>query len=230
MNAPIRTIDDLPQFYVLKMDALQSEEPSSVETMIVGRFDRTEGVSEGNCHMLTSDGEVLVGLFGMLTSLVTSEKTAVFRTSEEDIPPIVGRKLPYLHSPWKPHHIWMVDERWKWKRTIFQSSDAVSRRITADDVSIVEGKEVRCWIEIKKAGDTSGNSRYYPVFADGRVDLPGAQADGIIPGGWDHEHCEICNSNINVNAEGYLDLGEHWLCEPCYDKYVKNHDLSFLTP
>jgi len=51
----------------------------------------------------------------------------------------------------------------------------------------------------------------------------------IIPGGWDHEHCQLYGERIDVEqpvayayAEGYF------LCKACHDRYVPAHDLSFL--
>jgi len=105
----------------------------------------------------------------------------------------------------------------------------LARKILVPDISVVEGQEVREWIEVKKAGNDSHLSRYYPVSPEGRTILPYAGPDGIIKGGWDHEHCELCNAHIEADTYGYLDLGEHWVCVGCYERFVMNHDLSFMN-
>jgi hypothetical protein len=45
----------------------------------------------------------------------------------------------------------------------------------------------------------------------------------LIPGGWDHEHCELCAKTISEEPEdeqvGYTN-GEEWLCCSCYQEHV----------
>lgn len=52
-----------------------------------------------------------------------------------------------------------------------------------------------------------------------------------IPGGWDHEHCEICMENISpkTQPEGYADQEDRWVCLRCYEMYVEPRSLSFFT-
>jgi hypothetical protein len=64
----------------------------------------------------------------------------------------------------------------------------------------------------------------YPVL---RGDLQ-AQIDEVTAIGLDHEHCELCGKEICAGEHGFVDASEHWVCEPCYSKYVEPHDLSFL--
>jgi hypothetical protein len=46
----------------------------------------------------------------------------------------------------------------------------------------------------------------------------------IKPGGWDHEHCIVCEVTISDKSEthwyGYRDEDDHWLCEACYAQHV----------
>jgi len=154
---------------------------------------------------------------------------AVYQTSEEPMPEVVGLALAYLGPQWAPYHVWMVTEpQWRWDRRLFHALDATARKIEGNGVSIVEGQEVREWIEVKKIGQESHLSRYYPVFPDGRTTLPPIGPDGVIRGGWGHVHCEICDAHIVAESYGYLDPGEHWICEACYGRYVVSHDLSFI--
>ncbi len=68
-----------------------------------------------------------------------------------------------------------------------------------------------------------------------RVDMPlpeGAVQTGVQAGGWDHEHCEICNGRISEDdySFGYVDEREHWLCPPCYERWAVPRSLVFLAP
>jgi hypothetical protein len=44
------------------------------------------------------------------------------------------------------------------------------------------------------------------------------------PGGWDHEHCQMCWREISQIGDadrfGYADEDDRWLCESCYIKHV----------
>lgn len=52
-----------------------------------------------------------------------------------------------------------------------------------------------------------------------------------IPGGWDHEHCEICYATISPKKqpEGYADQEDRWVCIRCYETYVQPRSLAFFT-
>ena len=58
----------------------------------------------------------------------------------------------------------------------------------------------------------------------------GAEDLGVRDGGWDHEHCELCNAHIGGTSDphGYVDPEEHWLCPPCYQRYAVARDLAFV--
>jgi hypothetical protein len=50
----------------------------------------------------------------------------------------------------------------------------------------------------------------------------------LVPSGWGHEHCELCNEHIDAGMFGYCDPGERWMCEKCYERYVVPRDLTFV--
>jgi hypothetical protein len=52
----------------------------------------------------------------------------------------------------------------------------------------------------------------------------------IVPGGWDHEHCELCSTTISVSAQafGFVNQAELWICEKCHDDYVATRSLDFI--
>lgn len=226
MTAAAKTINDLPHF---RVSAINSSDTRETDFELAGVFNRPAAVKEGSCSLLLPGKDVLIGLNGELRFQDSTAGTALFQTSEESMPDVIGLNLTYLDSKWKPYHVWMVIEpRWKWNRTLFHATDAVARIVEGKGVSVVSGEEVKNWIEIKRSGKGGPLSRFYPVLSSGKAVLPPVGPDGVIKGGWDHAHCELCNTHINAKNYGYLDLGEHWVCEECYSHYVANHDLSFI--
>jgi hypothetical protein len=226
MTVVPRTIDDLPHFHV---SAIKQSETRKADFELSSGFDRTADVSEGRCSLLLPGKDVLIALNGDFRFLDSTAGTGLFQTSEESMPEVVGLELAYLGAKWEPYHVWMVAEpRWKWSKTLFHAADAISRVVKENGISVVEGEEIKEWIEVRRKEKASGLSRFYPVFPSGKTKLPAIEADGLIKGGWDHAHCELCNGHVDAEKYGYVDLGEHWVCEACYTKYVVSHDLSFL--
>jgi len=229
MTGTAKTMDDLPQFKVSAVRHGVNRDGGRTDFELVGVFDRTEGVNEGQCWLLIRLKDALNDFTGELRFLEAGTCAAVYQTSEEPMPDAVGLTLVYLSPQWEPYHVWMVTEpNWRWDRRVFHATDATAQRIKGNGVSIIDGQEVREWIEIKNIGKGSHLSRYYPVLPDGRTTLPPIGPGGIIRGGWDHIHCQICDERIVAESYGYIDPGEHWVCEACHDKYVVSHDLSFI--
>jgi len=221
----MKRVEDLPHFLVTGIQKAESHNTGYAEFELLGVFDKVDDVREGRGWLLLPERKCLIG---DLISLDLAAKTAVFLTAERPDPDVVGAKLPFLDGYWQAYHVWMVVEpRWSWMPVIFQARDAVGRRFQAEDVQLIDGDEVKAWIEVKEMAAQSGKSRYYPVHPD-PVTALSTNADGTIAGGWDHEHCELCNTHIEPSDRGYVDPSEHWVCEGCYTKYVLAHDLSFI--
>ena len=139
---------------------------------------------------------------------------------------MVGKPLYYLSPAWEPHQIWMVlDEHWGWQRVLFQAVDAVAETHEATDVSIVDEREVKTWTKLSRADKRGSAERYAPTLDD---TLVSGAAPQLVPGGWDHEHCQLCREHISHGEFGYRDEDDQWLCENCYGKYVMPRDLSFV--
>ena len=223
----MRGMEDLPQFLVTGIAEGVTHPNGYADFQLSGVFDRVDGVREQRGWLLLPDRDCLTG---DLRGLDPESKTAVFfiySTSETRRPDVLGSKLPYLDGYWQAYHVWMVVEpEWIWKPLVFRPREAVGRRFKAEEVQVIDGLEVSEWVEVKDAG--RGNGRYYPVYP-GRpapfLILPG----GVIAAGWDHEHCELCRSDIESGEQGYVDPSGHWVCEGCYAQYVSVHDLSFIT-
>lgn len=69
--------------------------------------------------------------------------------------------------------------------------------------------------------------------SDGTTFGTSAVGDGpvgtIVPGAWDHEHCDVCNRKIGCGgeAEGYFSTPDAWVCEECHSTYVLPRSIAF---
>jgi hypothetical protein len=226
MTTPAKNLSDLPHFHVSEV---RKGEASKSDLELSGTIDRTADVQEGRCFLLLHGQDVLIGLGGDLKVLDAVRGAASFNTCDGPAPEVVvGSEMAYVRL-WQPYQVWMVVEpRWKWNREQFHATDAIARVVDTSDVSILQGEEVRKWVEIRQAGKETGLARFYPVLPSGKAKLPPVGPDNTVKGGWDHAHCELCSGDINAEEYGYIDLSEHWVCDECYHKYVEKHDLSFI--
>jgi len=225
-STPVKRLEDLPQFRVSETKQGKTHSTGYIDFELLGTLDRIDGVTDGRCWLLLPERNCLIG---DLNFVDLEAKTATFLTSEESLPDLTGSSLPYLDGRWQAYHVWMVVEpEWIWEKVLFQAVDATAERYRGAEVSIVGGQEVYEWIKIKRVDGKGNNERHCPVYPEGGVDLPDVGPDGIIRGGWTHEHCTLCKEHIDAGQYGYLDRGDHWACENCYAKYVSVHDLSFL--
>jgi hypothetical protein len=166
---------------------------------ISGRFDRLEGVREGGCFRLRR-GEYA---WAHLTIVDRSACTVLVTASRDRAVAQlrIGERYTWLHDYWQmPLVEAIADETQKWRQFTFEPSDA---------------------IRFKK-GDAVG---WQPV---GQALPDDATEVGPMPGGWDHEHCGLCDMPIDPDAPiGYTDDDGHFLCSACYTKYGARHDVSF---
>jgi hypothetical protein len=161
-----------------------------------------------------------------LKSFNKQMKTAILTCQEREEPKIVGLDLAYFRPAWQLCHVWMVlDPKWGWERRQFQSSDAIAEDFESQSISIVDGREVKLWTKLERAKGGAGQSHQFP-----EADEPPTTHSGtrLVPGGWDHEHCELCNAHIDPGDVGYCDPEERWICQNCYERYVARHDLAFV--
>lgn len=224
--AAIKTIDDLPHFRVSAVNQNESHEPYYELT---GVLDRTTDVPEGLCSLLLPDKEVLTAMPGYLQFRNAAANEASVQITGQSVPDIVGLTLAYVHPKWNPVQVWMVSvPTWKWTSALFQATDATTKIVKGTHVSILDGEEIKEWIELKEKGKDTGLSRRYPVFPSGKSTLLQIDPDGTVKGGWNHAHCQLCDTHIEAGNQGYVDPGGHWVCEGCYSRFVESHDLSFM--
>ena len=157
----------------------------------------------------------MISLSGHLTAFEVETRTAVVLLDTEEPPSgVLGVRLAWVDGYWRDYHVWMVVEPgWAWTEVVFQASDAVSEAFQdADGHKLTRIRKQR-----KQPGPTRAE-----------LGLAVAGAALVVPGGWDHEHCELCNAHIDAGDTGYVDQSDDWVCAGCYTKYVAVHDLSFL--
>ncbi len=194
-----KLVTDFPRFSVSTVHRWEDEH-ATVD--LTGLFDRSEGVRDGMRWLLLRDTE---SYHGKLSSFDREARTATFQTHVEGNPTFEGKTFFYLDAYWKAYQVWMVaDENHAWEQLTFLASDAVSDRVEDS-----EGKRLR---RFRKATPQ---------------DL-GNPSLNIVPGGWDHEHCELCWAHIDAGDACFRDASDHWVCVQCYERYVKAHDLSFV--
>ena len=226
-----KTLGDLPKFVVTAVRRGASSNDGYSRFEIEGRFDP---ILEGTFEQII--GGTVAQWFWllfddrgcicpMLKSFDKQTRTAILAFDEREEPKLLGLELAYLSSYWQSFHVWMVlDPGWGWERTQFQPTDAVAEDYEAEDISIVEGREVKVWTKLEPVSTSPGQSHYRPA---GQA-LTLRSGTRLIPGGWDHEHCELCNCHIDAGMFGFCDPGNRWMCEKCFERYVVRHDLAFV--
>jgi hypothetical protein len=194
-----KLISDLPQFSI---SAAQywADEYDTID--LTGLFDHLEGVREGMCWLLLSEKQ---SYYGEMSSFSSEAKTGLFRTHVKSPPIFEAVTFCYLSAYWQAYHVWMVtDTNLSWQELVFESFAAVSDRI--------EGSDGQKLTRLRKASPEDLRN----------PDLT------IVQNGWDHEHCELCNSHIDPGDQCYYGDASYWVCRSCYQKYVQPHDLSFI--
>ncbi len=169
---------------------------------LLGVFTHLKSVRAGRSWLYAGDADSLIGdLVDIDEATLRAKFTAPFWSPTSPIQ--VDSITPWLDGYWQAYHLTMIlDPHAVWKRTKFTPSSAQHFRQS----------EVYGWI---KAGQE---------MPDGAVPT---QADDM---GWDHEHCELCQSKIGRegDAHGYMDRNDRWLCERCCQDYAEPRNLDFV--
>jgi len=203
LPSPPKKLEDFPHFLVTGVKEEGECGPDGYTSLeLCGEFDQLEGVREGRCWLLLPSRQSLIG---DLSCLDSNARTALYQALGKAVPPLVGRRLPYLDGYWQAYHVWMVTEADRsWQELIFQPSDAVSFSCEGGD-----GRTLRGLRKAKPEDSTNPESQ-------------------IVQNGWDHEHCELCNAHIDPGDRCYHDAEGAWVCQQCYQQYIRSHDLSFV--
>lgn len=163
-----------------------------------GQFNHLETVREERSWLYVSRRDSLIG---DLEALDAQTRQARFMISDPNPPPawLTGATLPWLDGWWQAFHVTLIlDPGHPWERVSFASRDALQSRMPG-----------------------------YRVLREAAGDPP-TPDEVVVPGGWDHEHCMLCNAHIDPGAEAYTDPEGNWLCAPCHTAFAEPHDLSFV--
>ena len=109
------------------------------------------------------------------------------------------QSYPFMDGYWGERAELVLDEGRSWQRAVFEPSDMV----------LFPGP----------GGTSIGTRSSSEEPSVGKV----------VPGGWDHEHCETCNRTIGRGGEpeGFFSPPDAWVCEECYNNYVVPRSLAF---
>lgn len=154
-----------------------------------------------------SDGDgvmLLVGerlVEGRFEGVDTQARRARIRINEPaDLAQLrVGARYPFVDVYWGDKAALVLDRSTEWRLVEFQPVEAIER---------VDG-DVR--ILAKATSEDASAS--------------------VEEGGWDHEHCEICYEKIGAAGlpKGWTSASDEWLCEACYEAYLKPRSLGFIV-
>jgi hypothetical protein len=220
-----KTLEDFPKLVVTALRRGQTSGEGYTSFELEGRFHHHINVPTDGPQWFW----LLFGKRGSLCASVQSldedTKSAVLTFEAKEEPDVVGQTLAYLSPYWQAYNVWMVlDPAWGWEKKKFAGIDAIAEDFESKDTSIVDGREVKFWTKLSPANQR-GQSRHYPSVD--QASTPENKVH-VVPLGWDHEHCELCNSHIDIGMFGYRDETGCWMCENCYSRYVVPHDLAFV--
>lgn len=221
-----KTLDDLPGFVVTALRRGPTADQGYTSFEVEGHFDRDIKIgSEGPQWFWLVFGKTRY-VCASVQSLDHDTKAATLTFEAVEEPDLVGQRLAYLSTRWQGYHVWMVlDPEWGWEKMKFLGMDAIAEDFESKDISIVGGRKVKFWTKLSPVKVQRGQSRHYP--ATGQTSNQESNRR-LVPSGWDHEHCELCNSHIDIGGFGYCDPEYRWMCENCYSRYVVSRDLSFV--
>ena len=219
-----KTLEDFPHFTASAVRRGKTSAAGYTTFELDGKFDQIiEYIDPHWFWLLFGENECLCAT---LQSMDKGTQTAILTCDVIDEPRIVGEKLAYLSPHWQAYHVWMVlQHTWGWVKKRFQGNDAVAGDYDAGNISVVDGRDVRVWTKVEPVGGKEGASRHYPAS---NQSLPPTSETRQVPGGWGHEHCDLCRTHIDAGQFGYCDPTGRWICEKCYERYVVRHDLAFV--
>jgi hypothetical protein len=111
-----------------------------------------------------------------------------------------GARYPFLDGYWGQRAELVLKEGRHWERLRFEPSDMVC----------------------------------FPMKEDGlmgaRLSKDAPAVGEVVPGGWDHEHCDICWETIGLGGEpeAFFSQPDKWVCEECYTNFVTPRSLAFI--
>lgn len=198
-----RLVTERPVTHLKDLPAFQVLQITNADDPeLIGVFSHLKGVRAARSWLYHGDADSLIGdLVDVDEATRQARFTAPFWSPSSPIQ--VGSVVPWLDGYWQAYHLTMIlDPEAAWKRTEFTASPAQHFR---------QG-HVHGWT---KAGHKLPD------------DAVPTSVDEL---GWDHEHCELCQSKIGRGGDdhGYVDRNDRWLCGRCYHDYAEPRSLGFV--
>jgi hypothetical protein len=166
-----------------------------------GHFDPSPWVGEGWIGGLYVGGGRF--LWGRFRQVDPAAPTCAFYPDQAaDLAAVQpGRSYPYVDGYWGERAELVLDEGRRWQRARFEPSDAVRFPSPAGG-----------WLATRSSPEAPGGGE-------------------VVPGGWDHEHCDICQKKIGRGGEpeGFSSPPDAWVCEECYTNFVAPRSLGFVN-
>jgi hypothetical protein len=187
----------------LSQFTIQQMVQQSDHSLLSGRITKPGRLSSGE-HL-----SVFISLKenarGVLTELDPDAALAVLSVNAKNLHPalVIGATFPVYDAYWARKLPLALDDDIHWTRMQFVPLDA-----------FVEPSENAGWRKWRIA--TPDDSKR----TDGR----------IVPGGWDHEHCELCWHKMGPagDSDGYFSGAKQWVCVSCYDCFIQPRNLQFV--
>ncbi len=173
------------------------------QVVVYGRFDQVAHVRECRSWLWLGN----TAAWGDLEVLDSAARTAEFHCWKEDF----DEARFFLSLPWVPGSVnppdlfQVLDETAVWEERMFRPSDALASP-TEDG-----------WRQLTRIGSRKG--------------LVLGEHDYIVEGGWNHEHCFICDEYIDEEQPHCFrstSEGRDWLaCPSCFNRWILHHDAGF---
>jgi hypothetical protein len=227
-------LDVLPKFHV------RTIAQANAESMLVsGTFSRPEQIAfDDRGWLFVSETEStiadVVSVDGTGASLDVPNWAMTDHVHE-------GATLPWLDSRWQARDLaFLLDRTREWQLVKHKATDAVvfAKRVLrceqcgwTGDVGAGLRACPKCSSDLKETEIFGNHEAAFPLDPDARL-------VETRSGLWDHDHCLICDVAVGRDAPwGYRESsfagGPNsvgiWLCEGCFDRYLKPGDFSFLV-
>jgi hypothetical protein len=171
------------------------------EDRCTGRFAPSPWIGEGWIAGLYLGGGRF--LWGRFRGVDEAKRTASFYPNQ--VAELSALRLedsyPFMDGYWGERAELVLNESRRWQPARFEPSDMV---------------------RFPAAGGGWMATRSSPAAP------PGGE---VVPGGWDHEHCEICQKKIGCGGEpdGFFSPPDSWVCEECYRSFIVPRSLAFAS-
>ncbi len=190
-------LSDLPSIRITGISAGALLEAGGASLDLTGSLSRASNLEVGRYWMFTKNGSS--PLADILSIDLPNETVTLNVFTFGDSPALVtGDEYPLITAYWNAYiYEAVLDPHRQWNRRLFKPISAFETGTQSGDIE-------------RSTPTRPGKRRIYP----------GRQAASdtvrIVDGGWDHEHCAICNGHIDeAHPLAYVDDSDIWLCDRC---------------